>query len=61
MEQNLSILMDRTLRLGVEVVAHKKVHFLFCAMFLQSHQEILYFEEIFQNVHSKFHGVLHHL
>ena len=51
MEHNLSVVIDRTLPLGAGVSAHVKVHYQFHTMFVQTHQEILHFKEIFQNVH----------
>ena len=61
MEQNLSIIIDKTPSLGAGVSEHIKVHNQFCTVFLQAHQEILYLKEIFQNIHSKFLDALDHL
>ena len=42
MEQNLSMVINRTLPLGVGVSPHIKVHPQVCTIFMQPHQEILY-------------------
>ena len=60
MEQNLSLVIHRTLSIGVRVSDHIKVHHQFHTKFKQI-QEILYLKEIFQNVHLRFLGVLDHL
>ena len=52
--QNLSMAMNRMSPLCVGVAAHVKVHYKFCTMFSQSHQEILYLKEIFHNMYSGF-------
>ena len=61
LKQSLCTVNDRTPPLGVGVSAHIKVHYQFCTMFMKTHQEILYLEEIFQNVHLRFLDALDHL
>ena len=51
MEQNLSMVIDGTLPI---VSAHLKAHYQFHTMFIQTHQEMLYLKEVFQNVHLRF-------
>ena len=60
MKQYLSMLIDRTLPIHVGVSAPVKVHYQFCIMLIQTHQEIIYLKEIFQNVHSKFLDTIDH-
>ena len=43
MEQNVSTVIDRTPPLGIGVPAHVKEYYQFDTMFMQTHQEILYF------------------
>ena len=61
MEQNMSTVIYRTLLIGFGVSDHIKVHYQFHTMFMQTHQEILYLKEIFQNVHSRCLDALDHL
>ena len=61
MEENPSIVTDRTLAIGVGVSDHLKVHYQFHTMFMKSHQEILYLKEIFQNVHFRLLDAIDHL
>ena len=61
MEQNLSTVIIRTMPISVGVSAHIKVYYQFCSMFMQTHQEMLYLKEIFQNMHSRFADALDHL
>ena len=61
MERNLPKVIEGSPPQGVEVGAYFEVHFKFCMMFLQTHQEALYLKEIFQNVPSKFFDALHYL
>ena len=56
-----SMVIARTLHLGVRVSDHIKVHHQFHTMFMQTHQEILHLKEIFQNTHSRFLDALDYL
>ena len=61
MEQNLPIITYSSPPIGIGVLDHIKVHYQFNTMFMQTHQEILYLKEIFQNIHSRFLDALDHL
>ena len=57
----MSMVTDRTPTLGVAISDHIKVLYQFCTMFMETHQEILYLEEIFQNMYLIFLNLLEHL
>ena len=61
MEQNLSMVINRMQSLGVWMSAHVKVQYKFHIMFLQTHQDILYLKQIFQDIKSKYLDALNHL
>ena len=52
---------DRTPCLGVGVPGHVKVHYQFHTMLKQTHQEIIFLKEIFQNVHLRFLDAIDYL
>ena len=52
---------NRTPLIATGVSDHIKLHYQFCMMFMQTHQELLYHKKIFQNMHSGFLDSLDHV